>query len=623
MILALAALTAMTYDFAPLTERIESWIGSGYYKGASVRVVRHGVAIYSNSFGDSSADKLELIASSGKWLAAAAIAAVVDEGRLKWDDRVDRYLPEFTDGKGSATLRQLLSHTSGFPDYQPSDRHVDDYSSLEESVSHIVDLPATTRPGERFQYGGLAMQVAGRMAEIATRQSWEEIFEKKIAAPLGMVHTGFLPIDKSGGHSPKLGGGAHSTLSDYSRFLEMILHDGLFRGRRVLSHQAIQEMQADQVGAAVMSDERYVARSAGELHNGVYGLGEWREALDDRGRATIITSPSWAGALPWIDKRRDLYGFFIAHVDTAGPASREGFNSFYSAPFVLDTVKRVVDRADQHIRTGVVGGLRYEEAGIGEPVILLHAHGVDRRMWDSQFRLLAKSHRVIRYDLRGYGESAAPVEFADFTHADDLLALMEGLRIHKAHLVGLSLGSLTAVDFLALHPERVLSLVAAAGAIHDAAGIDSETLAQRSQRHESDLKDKVQVRDNIRSKGLGWYREEYLRAIESASAPRSGIRYRLWRMVDDWSVWQKTHIEGYPLLDLSVSALLKQKKPTIPILLIVGDYDSRGSKESSARLAAILPQAKTVHLATSGHFSNLEDPDGFDRALEDFFHLSR
>ncbi len=77
------------------------------------------------------------------------------------------------------------------------------------------------------------MQVAGRMAEIATGQEWETLFQENIALPLGMTHTRFRPVDP--GHVPMIAGGAVSTLHDYSRFLTMLADDGSFQGRQVLS----------------------------------------------------------------------------------------------------------------------------------------------------------------------------------------------------------------------------------------------------------------------------------------------------------------------------------------------------------------------------------------------------
>ena len=79
--------------------------------------------------------------------------------------------------KGEATLAQLLSHTAGYPDYQPKEEPIDIYQSL-KSLLHIVGLPADTLRGTKFKYGGLSMQIAGRI-ELTTGQDWETLFQKK------------------------------------------------------------------------------------------------------------------------------------------------------------------------------------------------------------------------------------------------------------------------------------------------------------------------------------------------------------------------------------------------------------------------------------------------------------
>ena len=90
-----------------------------------------------------------------------------------------------------------------------------------------------------------------------------------------------------------------------------------------------------------------------------------------------------------------------------------------------------------------LGTLYYEECGEGQPVILVHGHSLDHRMWDGQFADLARDYRVIRYDLRGYGLSSPQTEDFQFTHVEDLVALMDSLHIEKAHVVGLSLGAIS------------------------------------------------------------------------------------------------------------------------------------------------------------------------------------
>jgi len=334
---------AKTYNFSPIRQKIQTWIDSAYYPGAAIWIAQSDTVLWEEYFGNYGPDTVVFIASAGKWLAAATVAAVVEEGKLSWDDPVVKWLPEFKDSKGQATLRQLFSHTAGYPDYQPKDKRRDDYQTLEESVRHILPLPADTTPGSVFHYGGLAMQVGGRMAELVTGKSFEQLFQEKIAQPLGMKHTHFVPVDLGGGHSPMVGGGARSTLRDYASFLDMIAHDGMYRGKRILQQSSIQEMQADEVKNAQVNTGEFVEKARGQKHRSIYGLGEWRELLDEQGNAVLISSPSWAGAYPWIDKETGVYGFFITHVNVE-VANRAGFSAFYGSPPLAMMVREVLAR---------------------------------------------------------------------------------------------------------------------------------------------------------------------------------------------------------------------------------------------------------------------------------------
>ena len=330
------------YDFSAVTNLIQSWVNKDYYSGCGLIVAKGDKIVFERCFGNSTPDKVFFIASSGKWLAATTIMTLVDEGKLSLEDHPSRWLPEFKDDpKDKTTLRQLLSHTSGYPPYQPKDKPVDKYQTLTESVEHILSLPPDYQPGERFDYGGLAMQVAGRMAEVASGKDWEALFQERIAKPCQMTNTHFTPVDSGGGHSPMLGGGARSSLLNYANFLKMITDGGVFDGKRILSKKSIREMQADQVRGALVKPGEFVERVRGAKRHGIFGLGEWREELDAKGRAVLISSPSWAGAYPWIDKTTGIYGFFIAHVDGAGVA-RDKFSGFYSSPALAALVREAV-----------------------------------------------------------------------------------------------------------------------------------------------------------------------------------------------------------------------------------------------------------------------------------------
>lgn len=329
------------YDFAPMDSLISGWIKRGYYPGASIVIVKNDTVLFEKQYGSYTPDTEVCIASAGKWLAAAAIAAVVDETKLSWDDPVQRWLPEFQgDPKGKITLRQLLSHTSGIRPYQPEPKR-DVHNVLADAVAEILPLDTVFAAGKRFEYGGLAMQVAGQMAEVAAGMDFETIFQKKIARPLGMKYTHFTPVDLGGGHSPMLGGGARTVLHDYMRFLNMIFHEGNYQGRQVLSKQVVREMQADQVRGAKVLPGEYVEKGLGLHHIGIYGLGEWREKVDEQGEAYQISSPGWAGAYPWLNKQDGVYGFFLTHV-VGDAARKDGFSPFYNAPALSELTTKLL-----------------------------------------------------------------------------------------------------------------------------------------------------------------------------------------------------------------------------------------------------------------------------------------
>jgi len=334
--------TSEKYDFSPLDSLITFWVGNNYYPGASIIIKQGDSLLFEKYYGSYTPETEVYIASAGKWLAAATIAAVVDQTELGWNDPVEKWLPEFKgDPKGQIMLKQLLSHTAGIPDYHPLPKR-DTYNVLADAVADILPMDTVFTAGYRFQYGGLAMQVAGRMAEVASGLDFETLFQEKIAKSLDMKNTHFTPVSLEGGHSPMLGGGARTIISDYISFLDMIFHEGVYHGKRVLSVESIKEMQADQVGDAKVFSGEYIEKGLGLHHTGIYGLGEWREKVDQNGEAYQISSPGWAGAYPWINKKDRVYGFFLTHVE--GKAAYEaGFSPFYDAPVISGLTSEILN----------------------------------------------------------------------------------------------------------------------------------------------------------------------------------------------------------------------------------------------------------------------------------------
>ena len=603
------------YDFSPLDSLIRGWVDKGYYPGASICVVKNDSVIFRKDYGGYTPDTKVYVASAGKWVAATVVGAVVDRTDLGWEDPVEKWLPEFKgDAKGKILLRQLLSHTSGVRPYLPEPR-IDNYNHLDSAIVEILPLDTVFAPGSRFEYGGLAMQIAGRMAEKAAGKEFETLFQELLAQPLGMKSSHFTPVNTEGGHAPMLGGGLCTTLNDYMRFLSMVYHDGTYVGKRIVSAETMKEMQADQVRGAAIPSDNYVMKGLGQSHNGIYGLGEWRELVDKKtGEAFQISSPGWAGAYPWLNKRDKVYGFFIAHV--AGSSVKEdGFSSFFGSPVISRTVSEIVKGNPSVVKQGRIqvgnGSLYYEEAGRGEPLIFVHGHSLDHRMWDGQFSVFAKNYRVIRYDLRGYGVSSPQTEDYQFTHAEDLVALMDSLHIRKAHIVGLSLGGFVTADMLAYFPERMLSTFLASGNIRKSKGPSQPMTKEEAVKRDEEIA-------ALKKKGVDVMKREWFEGLmKSGGSRRERMRAPLWRMIDEWDAWQPLHKEVRVVAGLDAIERLKRNHPDVPALIVEGHSpDNRFSKKP--QILDYLPNGKLKVIEDCGHMMNMERPEEFNVVLEEF-----
>ena len=265
----------VTYDFTPLDSIISTWMDKGYYPGGAICVIKNDSVLFEKTYGSFTGDTKVYVASAGKWVAAAVI----------------------------------------------------NYNHLDSAVTEILPLDTVLAPGIRFEYGGLAMQIAGRMAEVAMGEEFEFLFQKLIAVPLEMTGSHFTPVNTDGGHAPMLGGGLCTTLNDYIRFLKMIYHNGRFGNKEILKPETVQTMQVDQVRNAVVAPGEYVEKALGQHHTGIYGLGEWRELVDETtGEAYQISSPGC-----------------IAHVQ-GGANKKDGFSSFYGSPVLSETVTKIVNQ---------------------------------------------------------------------------------------------------------------------------------------------------------------------------------------------------------------------------------------------------------------------------------------
>jgi len=303
--LAASAAPAQTCDFTPISEVVESLLAANpQIPGVALRLAKGEQVLYERYFGSYSAQTVVPIASATKLLSAATLMTLVDAAALDLDAPVSASLPVFTGAKGLMTLRQMFSHTSGLPGGTNHPVLADTTITLAQAADEIACCIALAAPpGTQFAYGGLSMQVGGRVAEVADGQLWDALFAHRLAGPLGMTHTDYDSFGAT--DNPRIAGGARSSLDDYGRLLEMLLAKGWFRGARILSEAAVAELWQDQTFGVPI-----VFAPVG-FEGLRYGLGAWRNLVAAQGEPVRVSSPGAFGFTPWIDLDLGYYGIFM------------------------------------------------------------------------------------------------------------------------------------------------------------------------------------------------------------------------------------------------------------------------------------------------------------------------
>jgi CubicO group peptidase (beta-lactamase class C family) len=296
--------TNCVYDLSAVTLAFTNTLATAGIANGALLVLKDGQKLHELYSGTYQPNTLRLIASSSKWLSAVVIMSLVDDGLMNLDDPVSLYFPQdYTGQKGTITIRQMFSHTSGLPGDETSDALTSDTITLQQAAQIISTNDLIAAPGTVFCYGGLSMQLAGACAEVASGQSWSNLFYRRLKQPLGLTVTTYGNTP-----NPRIAGGISSTLYEYATVLQMLLQHGLWGTNRVLSSNAVYVMQQDQTAGALIQCSPYTKYGLGDTR---YGIGEWREELRPDGSAYQIGSGGAFGFAPWIDLDRNVAGVFM------------------------------------------------------------------------------------------------------------------------------------------------------------------------------------------------------------------------------------------------------------------------------------------------------------------------
>jgi len=238
------------------------------------------------------------IASMSKPITAAALMILVDEGKVKLDDPVEKYLPEFKGQMLAAekgkdpkelrkpnhpiTVREILSHTSGLPFSTGDEKPTLDGLTLRAGAQSYAKAPLLFEPGTDYHYSNAGINSAGRIIEVVGGMPYEDFLDKRLLGPLGMEDTTFWPNDeqlkrlakayqpgrnKTGLEETPIGqlkyplndrrrqpmpaGGLFSTAADVAAFCQMMLNGGTYKGKFILSEGAVMELTRRQTADSI------------------------------------------------------------------------------------------------------------------------------------------------------------------------------------------------------------------------------------------------------------------------------------------------------------------------------------------------------------------------------------
>jgi CubicO group peptidase (beta-lactamase class C family) len=182
------------------------------------------------------------------------------------------------------------------------------FTSLDSCAQDILATPLAYTPGTVFAYGGNSMQLAGRMAEIASGKSWDQLFQDELTTPLGLTQTDFATVSLQEPYvhvnNPLIAGGLRSTLHDYARVVQTIAQHGQWNGVAYLDPAGVAQMQEDQThGVPMVSTPDPLAYG--------YGYGEWRNRVDADGVALQVSSTGKFGTSPWVDNQYGIAAVFL------------------------------------------------------------------------------------------------------------------------------------------------------------------------------------------------------------------------------------------------------------------------------------------------------------------------
>lgn len=329
---------------------MQAFVDSGYIPGAVTMVISKDKILHLGSVGVADyetkspmePDNLFWIASMTKPITAVALLMLQDEGKLSVDDPVSKYIPEFGSLKtpsgndANLTITQIMNHTSGLREADP--QTAANAKELSDLIPSYVSGPTQFEPGSKWSYCQSGINTGARIVEVVSGLRFDRFLQERIFDPLEMKNTTFYPTlltgveiaagyvkNKDTGNMEKaelsglfgkpesvpLGnGGLFSTAPDYAHFAQMLLGNGVYKGRRYLSEDAMTYLTTVKTGdldCGFLQEAQYGNHGA----NYGWGIGTCILRAPHPGVATMLSPGTFGhggawGTQAWIDPTKDI-----------------------------------------------------------------------------------------------------------------------------------------------------------------------------------------------------------------------------------------------------------------------------------------------------------------------------
>ncbi|MBP6403357.1 MAG: alpha/beta fold hydrolase [Bacteroidia bacterium] len=250
--------------------------------------------------------------------------------------------------------------------------------------------------------------------------------------------------------------------------------------------------------------------------------------------------------------------------------------------------------------------ISYNDVGEGStPIIFLHGFPFDKSSWQPQISYFQKTNRVIAYDIRGFGKSTSGnIKESISLFADDLIYFMDGLKIEKAIVCGLSMGGYILLNAMARFPERFEALILS----------DTQCLSDSPEMKEKRNQSIKKINEN----GYPEFAENFVKAVFCAETIKTKLEVveKIKHVI--LSTSPKTVIGTLNALAQRWEMCTSLINIAVPVLIICGTEDKVTPLAQSEYLHDNIANSTLHSIANAGHMSNLEQPEEFNRHVEDF-----